>query len=161
MAERHPRLLTLVSLIVSAHLEHNSVETEQVGTLIHSVYKILAALAADAGWTAPAPADQNAYESEAAAHRPPARHEGFIHPIYGQTVCDDHLVCMEDGLRMKMLKRHLQKVHGLTPEQYRSKWGLSPDYPMVSAGYARLRSSLAVESGLGLKPGAKPARQPR
>jgi predicted transcriptional regulator len=62
---------------------------------------------------------------------------------------------------MKMLKRHLQTVHGVTPREYRAKWGLSDDYPMVAANYAKLRSSLALESGLGLKPDAKAGRLAR
>jgi predicted transcriptional regulator len=65
---------------------------------------------------------------------------------------------MEDGLSMKMLKRHLQTVHDMTPDEYRAKWGLPSDYPMVAANYAKLRSSLALESGLGLKPEARAGR---
>ena len=88
----------------------------------------------------------------------------YVHPTYGQTVFDDHLICMEDGLSMKMLKRHLLTVHGMTPDEYRAKWGLPESYPMVATEYAKLRSSLALQSGLGLKPedvrprGAKAAR---
>jgi predicted transcriptional regulator len=66
---------------------------------------------------------------------------------------------MEDGLSMKMLKRHLLTVHGMTPDEYRSKWGLPESYPMVAGDYAKLRSSLALQSGLGLKPESRPAKQ--
>jgi predicted transcriptional regulator len=66
---------------------------------------------------------------------------------------------MEDGLTMKMLKRHLLTVHGMTPDEYRAKWGLPDDYPMVAADYAKLRSSLALQSGLGLKPEDRPAKK--
>ena len=74
-----------------------------------------------------------------------------MHPAYGQTVYGDHLICMEDGLSMKMLKRHLLTVHGMTPDEYRAKWSLPESYPMVASDYAKLRSVLALQSGLGLK----------
>jgi predicted transcriptional regulator len=64
-------------------------------------------------------------------------------------VTDDYIVCLEDGKRLKMLKRHLKSAYGLSPEQYREKWGLPPDYPMVAPNYARRRSVLAREIGLG------------
>jgi predicted transcriptional regulator len=97
------------------------------------------------------------------AHTHGSSHEGagHVHPEFGQTVFDDHLICLECGVSMKMLKRHLQTVHGVTPREYRAKWGLSDDYPMVAANYAKLRSSLALESGLGLKPDAKAGRLAR
>jgi predicted transcriptional regulator len=60
-----------------------------------------------------------------------------------------HLVCLEDGLRLRMLKRHLRQVHGMSPENYRARWGLPADYPMTATGYSRVRSKLAKESGLG------------
>jgi len=85
-------------------------------------------------------------------------HNGYVHPAYGETVFEDHLVCMEDGLPMKMLKRHLLTVHGMTPDEYRAKWGLPENYPMVAAEYAKLRSSLALQSGLGLKPEDRPSK---
>jgi predicted transcriptional regulator len=66
---------------------------------------------------------------------------------------------MEDGFSMKLLKRHLRTVHGISPQQYREKWGLPADYPMVASNYAKLRSSLALESGLGLKPDARAGRR--
>ena len=68
------------------------------------------------------------------------------------------LICMEDGLSMKMLKRHLLTVHGTTPDEYRAKWGLPESYPMVAADYAKLRSALARESGLGLKRDDRPSK---
>lgn len=66
-----------------------------------------------------------------------------------RSVTDDYIVCLEDGKRLKMLKRHLKSAYGLSPEQYREKWGLPPDYPMVAPNYARRRSVLAREIGLG------------
>jgi predicted transcriptional regulator len=60
-----------------------------------------------------------------------------------------HLVCLEDGLKLRMLKRHLREVHGMSPEKYRARWGLPVDYPMIATGYSQVRSKLAKESGLG------------
>ena len=82
----------------------------------------------------------------------------YVHPTYGQTVFGDHLICMEDGLSMKMLKRHLLTVHGMTPEEYRAKWGLPEIIRWWRSEYAKLRSSLALQSGLGLKPEDRPAK---
>ena len=64
---------------------------------------------------------------------------------------DDHIVCLEDGKKLKMLKRHLKTAYDMTPEQYRERWGLTADYPMVAPNYAKHRSSLAKQSGLGTK----------
>jgi predicted transcriptional regulator len=62
-----------------------------------------------------------------------------------------HLVCLEDGLKFRMLKRHLRQVHGMSPEKYRARWGLPADYPMTATGYSQVRSKLAKESGLGTR----------
>jgi predicted transcriptional regulator len=83
-------------------------------------------------------------------------HNEYVHPSYGQTVFSDHLICMEDGLSMKMLKRHLLTVHGIAPDEYRAKWGLPESYPMVAADYAKLRSTLAREN-LGSRSGDRPS----
>jgi len=66
-----------------------------------------------------------------------------------ESVTSKHLVCLEDGLKLRMLKRHLRVVHGMSPEAYRARWGLPVDYPMTATGYSRVRSRLAKESGLG------------
>jgi predicted transcriptional regulator len=66
-----------------------------------------------------------------------------------KSVTPDFLVCLEDGKKLKMLKRHLRTAYGMTPEEYRAKWGLSPDYPMVAPNYAKQRSRFAKEIGLG------------
>jgi predicted transcriptional regulator len=66
-----------------------------------------------------------------------------------KSVFNDHIVCLEDGRKLKMLKRHLKSAFDLTPEQYRERWGLGPDYPMVAPAYAKVRSSLAKKIGLG------------
>ena len=69
-----------------------------------------------------------------------------------RSVYPDHIVCLEDGKKLKMLKRHLQTAYGMTPEQYRAKWGLDANYPMVAPEYALKRSSLAKAIGLGTRP---------
>ena len=69
-----------------------------------------------------------------------------------KSVFPDHIICLEDGKKLKMLKRHLKTSYNMTPEQYREKWQLPPDYPMVAPNYARHRSSLAKKIGLGTKP---------
>ncbi|AZO48117.1 MAG: transcriptional regulator [Mesorhizobium sp.] len=71
-----------------------------------------------------------------------------------RSVFPDHIVCLEDGKKFKSLKRHLATDHGLTPDEYRAKWGLAPDYPMVAPSYSATRSALAKSSGLGRKPAA-------
>ena len=98
------------------------------------------------------------YEHDRDGHATSHAHNGYVHPSYGQTVFGDHLICMDCGLSMKMLKRHLLTVHGTTPDDYRTKWGLPESYPMVAAEYAKLRSSLALQSGLGLKPEDRPSK---
>ena len=72
-----------------------------------------------------------------------------------RSVTDDHIVCLEDGKTFKSLKRHIMTNHELTPDEYRERWGLKPDYPMVAPGYAAERSRLAKSLGLGRKPGKK------
>jgi predicted transcriptional regulator len=69
-----------------------------------------------------------------------------------KSITPEYLVCLEDGKKLKMLKRHLKTSYNLTPEQYRERWGLAPDYPMVAPNYAKHRSSLAKKIGLGTKP---------
>ena len=71
----------------------------------------------------------------------------------------DHIVCLEDGKKMKMLKRHLQTEHGMAPDEYRARWNLPGDYPMVAPEYAETRRDLAKKIGLGRKPGQKRGRQ--
>ena len=70
---------------------------------------------------------------------------------------DDHIVCLEDGMKQKTLKRYLMTYHGMRPEEYRAKWGLKPDHPMVAPNYAARRQELAKQIGLGRKPRCKPA----
>jgi len=124
---------TLVSLtadIVSAHVSNNSVAVNDLPTLIQNVHSALATL----GQTQEAPAPKQ---------EPAVSVRSSIKP--------DYVVCLEDGLKMKMLKRHLMTDHGMTPEQYRTKWGLGADYPMVAPNYAEQRRTLAKNIGLGTK----------
>jgi predicted transcriptional regulator len=74
-----------------------------------------------------------------------------------RSVTDDYIICLEDGKKLKMLKRHLMTAYGMTPEDYRAKWGLKPDYPMVAPAYSRTRQELAKKIGLGRKPKPAPA----
>jgi predicted transcriptional regulator len=76
------------------------------------------------------------------------------------SVKPDHIVCLEDGKKLKMLKRHLMTHYNLTPDQYRQRWGLAADYPMVAPNYAEKRRDLAKKIGLGRKPGPRRGRKP-
>lgn len=131
-------LITLTSDIVAAHVSNNTIAVEDVATLISTVYGALAGL----GGAAPV---EEARPEPAVSVR--------------SSVKKDHLVCLEDGKRMKMLKRHLMTEHGMTPNEYRQRWGLGGDYPMVAPDYAETRRVLAVKIGLGRKPGQKRGRK--
>lgn len=124
-------LLTLTADIVAAHVGNNSVPVNDVPQLIQNVYSALASLAAP---SAPAPE---------------AKPEPKV-PVRS-SVKPDHLVCLEDGKKLKMLKRHLMTHYQMTPDQYRQRWGLAPDYPMVAPNYAEQRRTLAKSIGLGTK----------
>ncbi len=130
-------LITLTSDIVAAHVSNNSISVDDVPALITNVYGALAGLG-----TAPAP-------------------EVKLEPAVSvrASVKADHIVCLEDGKKMKMLKRHLMTDHGMTPAEYRAKWGLAADYPMVAPDYAERRRVLAKEIGLGRKPGQRRGRR--
>jgi predicted transcriptional regulator len=123
-------LLALTTEIVSAYAGNNTVDTATVPALISSVFGKLSDLAA----TEPAP--------EALVPAVPIK----------RSVTEDHIVCLEDGKKLKMLRRHLMTVYGMTPEAYRAKWGLKADYPMVAPSYSARRRDLAKEIGLGLRP---------
>src|SRR5271165_5232861 len=131
MAKSGDPALSLAAQIVIAYVEHNETPARTLPGLIRDVYQTLASVGS--GTTAP-------YAQP--VPRPPATRKAAA----GQTVFDDHVVCLECRLHMKMLKRHLQTVHNLTPVEYRLKWQLPGDYPMVARDYAALRSNLAKES---------------
>ena len=133
MAEnvKHQDLLALTTEIVSAHLSNNSLSAQEIPGLIEKVYKTLSSV--------------NGEAAPVTAERPqPAV------PIR-KSVMPDYLICLEDGKKLKMLKRHLMTAYKMTPEQYRDRWGLPADYPMVAPNYARQRSKLAKDIGLGTK----------
>ena len=133
-------LLALTGEIVSAHLANNAVARDEVAPLIQSVFDKLNALASD--------------ETPTSVELTPAV------PIR-KSVTDDYIVCLEDGKKLKMLKRHLMTAYGMTPEEYRAKWGLKPDYPMVAPNYAEKRQELAKKIGLGRKPRVMPPPAPK
>ena len=130
-------LITLTSDIVAAHVSNNSVGVEEVPALIQNDYGALAGLGA-------APQVESKPEPAVSIRA---------------SVKNDHIVCLEDGKKMKMLKRHLMTDHGLTPVEYRARWGLPADYPMVAPDYAEKRRVLAKEIGLGRKPGQRRGRR--
>ena len=136
----HSELLSLTSDIVAAHVSNNAVSTTELPSLIETVFAKLSQLGG-------APA-------EPAVQQKPAV------PIK-KSVHDDYLVCLEDGKKLKMLKRHLKTAYDMTPEEYRAKWGLSPDYPMVAPSYARKRRELAKKIGLGRKPTGRGKAKPK
>ncbi len=153
MTDQRQTLLALSAQIVAAHAGHNETDSAVLPDVIRSVYNALAGLQPEPTAVArihthsePTPHHHD-HDGQAHSHA----NNVYVHPSYGQTVFGDRLICMEDGLSMKMLKRHLLTVHGLTPDEYRAKWGLPESYPMVAPEYAALRSSLALASGLGLK----------
>lgn len=122
------QLLNLTADIVTAHLSNNNVEMNDVSTLIEQVYKTLNTLGHTSGSQQERPQPATSIK---------------------KSVQDDYIVCLEDGKKLKMLKRHLMSAYGMTPEQYRERWGLSADYPMVAPNYAKKRSELAKTIGLG------------
>jgi predicted transcriptional regulator len=123
-------LLTLTADIVAAHVSNNSVAVNDLPTLIQNVHAALNGISGRS--TAPEPKPE-----------PKVPIRSSIKP--------DYIVCLEVGKRLKMLKRHLMTHYNLTPDQYRQKWGLSPDYPMVAPNYAEQRRKLAKSIGLGTK----------
>ena len=132
-------ILALTAEIVAAHVGNNAVASADVGTLIQSVFDMLRGLGSD--------------EPAIAVELTPAV------PIK-RSVTDDYIVCLEDGKKLKMLKRHLMTSYGMTPEQYRAKWALPLDYPMVAPSYSRTRQELARKIGLGRKPAPAPVPTP-
>jgi len=127
----HPDLLELTAQIVAAQVSKGNVDAASLPALIRQVYEALA--------------NAGAPQEEPQPERPqPAV------PIK-RSVFPDYIVCLEDGKKLKMLKRHLQSAYNMSPEQYRERWGLPSDYPLVAPNYAQRRSALAREIGLGRK----------
>ena len=123
-------LLELTAEIVAAHVGNNTLPVNELPQLINDVYHTLSTVGA----------------SPVAPERPqPAV------PVK-KSVAPDYIVCLEDGKKLKMLKRHLKTAYNMTPEEYRDRWGLPADYPMVAPNYAKHRSNLAKKIGLGTRP---------
>jgi predicted transcriptional regulator len=125
-----PDLLALTARIVASHVGNNATDTASLPGLIQEVYRALSTV----GQTV-APAVEKRSLSPAV-------------PVK-KSVFADYIICLEDGKKLKMLKRHLKTAYNLSPEDYRERWGLAADYPMVAPNYANHRSSLAKKSGLG------------
>ena len=139
-------LLTLTAEIVASHVAHNNISVSDVPALISNVHSSLAGLSAT-----------------------PAEPEVELNPAVSirASVKPEFIICLEDGKRSRTLKRHLRTAHGLTPDEYRAKWSLPSNYPMVAPAYAEIRRGLAVSLGLGKKrrgasgAGKAPRRAPK
>ena len=131
-------LLTLTTEIVAAHVSNNTVGVTDLPQLINQVYQSLVNIG-----KAPAVVTERP--------QPAVAVKKSIHP--------DYLVCLEDGKKLKMLKRHLRSTYNMTPDEYRAKWGLPADYPMVAPNYAEQRSEFAKKIGLGRGAGRQSARR--
>ena len=123
-------LLALTTNIVAAHVSNNSVAVPDLPRLIREVHDTLASVSGAGGRETERPTPAVTIK---------------------KSVTPDFIVCLEDGKKLKMLKRHLKTAYNLTPEQYRERWGLSADYPMVAPNYAKQRSKLAKQIGLGTR----------
>jgi predicted transcriptional regulator len=128
-------LLALTTEIVAAHVSNNTVSVGDLPTLINQVYHSLANIGQSP--SLPAERPQPAVSVKRSVH-------------------SDYIICLEDGKKLKMLKRHLKTAYNMTPEEYRDRWQLPQDYPMVAPNYARQRSRLAKEIGLGTR--GRPSR---
>ncbi len=130
--EQRRELLRLTSTIVGAHVSHNPIAAAELPSVIVTVHQALATLGPEEPAPKPTPAV----------------------PIK-RSVTPDYIICLEDGKKQKMLKRHLMTAHSMSPDEYRERWGLPRDYPLVSPNYAERRSQLAKKIGLGRKPRKK------
>ncbi len=134
-------VLRMTADVVSAYVGNNLIAPAQLPEVIRSVFVSLDAINGGRG---------------------DAKHEPLkpMVPIK-RSITPDYLVCLEDGKKLKMLKRHLRTTYDMTPDEYRTKWGLPPDYPMVAPNYAAQRSAFAKKIGLGRKPAAEGRRRGR
>ena len=138
--EDKPELLEMTADIVSAYVGNNTVSAETLPSLIASIHAALSGVS------------NGPVEAEPEPKEPAV-------PIR-KSIAPDFLICLEDGRKFKSLKRHLRTKYDMSPEEYRAKWNLPKDYPMVAPNYAKARSELAKQMGLG-QGGRKPARAPR
>ena len=123
-------ILSLTTNIVAAHVANNPVAVTDIPGLIREVYQTLSNVSGTGD-----------HEAERPTPAVPLK----------KSVTPDYIVCLEDGKKLKMLKRHLKTAYNMTPEDYRERWGLAPDYPMVAPNYAKQRSKLAKQIGLGTR----------
>ncbi len=130
--EQRRELLEHTTRIVAAHVANNAMPAADLPRLIATVHETLAKLGTEEAAPKPKPAVS-----------------------IKQSVKPEYIVCLEDGKKQKMLKRHLKTAHGMTPDDYRKHWGLPSDYPMVAPNYAAARSKLAKKIALGRKTGTK------
>ena len=132
-------LVELTADIVSAYVSNNTMVPADLPGMIDDIYEALSRAAAKAAL--------------------PVKEE--LKPAVSdkKSITPDYLICLEDGKKLKMLKRHLKTAYNMTPEEYRERWGLAADYPMVAPNYAKKRSSLAKKIGLGRKPGGARGRR--
>ncbi len=132
-------LIGMTTTVVAAYLRNNPVAAAQISEVIHAVHAALKGLSGGG----------DAVEAEPLKPAVPIR----------KSVTPDYIVCLEDGKQLKMLKRHLRTTYGLTPEEYRAKWGLPADYPMVAPNYAQQRSDFAKKIGLGRQSASRAGRR--
>jgi len=132
-------MLRMAANIVAAYVAHNPLPVSQISEVINTVFNSLRGISGGAVGTS----------SDALKPAVPVR----------RSITPEYLVCLEDGKKLKMLKRHLRAAYGLNPDEYRAKWGLPADYPMVAPNYAAQRSDFAKKIGLGRKPGQRPGRR--
>ena len=132
-------LLRMSVEIVSAYVSNNSIAATQVPDVINTVYGALNSINS-----------QTVFE-RSASQKPAVSVRRSVNPAY--------IICLEDGKKLKMLKRHLRAAYGMSPDEYRAKWGLPSDYPMVAPNYALQRSAFAKKIGLGRKKGEKMPRR--
>ncbi len=137
MSEDKSATIAMAADIVSAYVGNNSVAASELPSLIQSIYRAIL----DVG---------TGVQANAAPAQAPA-------VSIRKSIAPDHLICLEDGRKFKSLKRHLRTKFNMSPEEYRAKWGLPKDYPMVAPDYAEARSRLAKASGLG-QGGRQPAK---
>ena len=128
-ANKDKDLKSMTTTIVASYLANKPLQVSEIPTLIAQVYNTLASLG-----DAPAPVAEERPDPAVSIRK---------------SITPDYLVCLEDGKKLKMLKRHLKTAYNMTPDQYRERWGLASDYPMVAPNYAIQRSKLAKQIGLG------------
>jgi predicted transcriptional regulator len=145
--------LALISNIAASYLRRNSVAIDQIGTVVSSVTRAIEQAAKEIG-------DSDAPKTRSTPTKASAEGQQPAVPIK-KSVQPEYIVCLEDGMHARTLKRHLGTAHSMTPEQYRAKWDLPDDYPLIAPAYSEARSKMAKKLGLGRKAGTKIVRRKR